>query len=179
MENQYLKLYDLENYLLTDVKDNFHNNGYLNSFEFFCIIIWKANRAKSKIASRLVNNNESLDASIKHLTEQIYLASDNRRKLEILIVEYHFRLPMASAILSILYPELFTIFDFRVCDTFSEFRNIDNLSFNKLWIRYSEYIERVRNYGTINLSLRDKDRLLWGKSFKEQLELDLQTNFIK
>lgn len=50
MQTEYLKYYDLENYILTDVRANFKANGHLNSFDFFCIIIWKANRAKSKIA---------------------------------------------------------------------------------------------------------------------------------
>jgi hypothetical protein len=118
MEAIYLKLYYIENYILSDVKDNFSRNGFLNSFDFFCIIIWKANRAKSNIAKRLLQYNPDLEKSVKDLTSKIYLTKDDEQKLKILLVDYKFRLPMASAILSILYPNKFTIYDIRVCDTF-------------------------------------------------------------
>ena len=177
MEEFQLKLYNTENYILTDVKDFFLQNGYLNTFDFFCIIIWKANRAKSKIAKRLLKFNSNLDESVIELTSKIYLAETEQQKLNVLIVDFGFRLPMASAILSLLYPEKFTIFDIRVCDTFPEYKGIENLKFEKLWIKYSQYILSVRNYGELNVSLRDKDRLLWGKSFQEQLENNIKSNF--
>ena len=180
MEAFYLKLYYLENYILSDVKDNFSKNGFLNSFDFFCIIIWKANRAKSKIAKRLLEYNpdiHDIEKSVKDLTSKIYLAKDDEQKLKILLVDYKFRLPMASAILSILYPNKFTIYDIRVCDAFPNYKGIDNLTFEKLWVNYTKYIKDVRQYGTLNISLRDKDRLLWGKSFHEQLINDLKVNF--
>ncbi len=177
MEEFQLKLYNTENYILTDVKDFFLQNGYLNTFDFFCIVIWKANRAKSKIAKRLLKFNSNLDESVIELTSKIYLAETEQQKLNVLIVDFGFRLPMASAILSLLYPEKFTIFDIRVCDTFPEYKGIENLKFEKLWIKYSQYILSVRNYGELNVSLRDKDRLLWGKSFQEQLENNIKSNF--
>jgi hypothetical protein len=164
---------------LTDVKDYFSKSGFLNSFDFFCIIIWKANRAKSKIANRLLTINPDLDEGVKDLTNEIYKANDNKEKLKILIEDFGFRLPMASAILSLLYPDHFTIYDIRVCDTFPNYKGLDNLIFEKLWVGYQNYIEDVKNYDTQNLSLRDKDRLLWGKSFYEQLNSDLKTKFKK
>ena len=179
MEEFQLKLYDIENYILTDVKSFFLKNGHINIFDFFCIIIWKANRAKSKIANRLLKNYNSLDESIKDLTSKIYLAKTEKDKLQVLIVEFGFRLPTASAILSLLYPEHFTIYDIRVCDTFKEYKGIDNLTFENLWTKYCEYIKSVKEYGNLEISLRDKDRLLWGKSFQEQLENNIKSNFKK
>ena len=177
MEELQLKLYNTENYILTDVKDFFLQNGYLNTFDFFCIIIWKANRAKSKIANRLLNFNSNLDESVKELTTKIYQAETEKQKLNVLIVDFGFRLPMASAILSLLYPEKFTIFDIRVCDTFPEYKGIENLKFENLWSKYCQYIQSVRNYGKLKVSLRNKDRILWGKSFQEQLENNIKSNF--
>lgn len=179
METDYLKFYDLEKYILTDVKDNFSKDGFLNSFDFFCIIIWKANRAKSKIANRLLTFNPDLNEGVKNLTNKIHKATEDKEKLKILIKDFGFRLPMASAILSLLYPDQFTIYDIRVCDTFPNYKGLDDLIFEKLWVGYRNYIEDVKNYGTQNLSLRDKDRLLWGKSFYEQLNSDLKTKFKK
>jgi hypothetical protein len=59
----------------------------------------------------------------------------------------------------------------------TNYKGIDNLTFKKLWVNYTKYINDVRQYGTLNISLRDKDRLLWGKSFYEQLINDLKVNF--
>jgi hypothetical protein len=180
MMTQYIKYYDLENYILTDVRDNFQNNGYLTAFEFFCIIIWKANRAKTKIAQRLLKYNPDLEQSVKDLTGKIFSASDDKERLKVLIVDYKFRLPMSSAILSLLYPRNFTVYDIRVCDSLKSFKGLDNVTnFEKLWLSYKGYISNVKEYEPQNLSLRDKDRFLWGKSFYEQLNNDLINRFQK
>ena len=176
---EFLKFYDLENYILTEVKSNFLKNKSLDSFDFFCIIIWKANRAKSKIAKRLLNYGPNLNQAVHDLTSKIYELKNDKDKLKILLEEYKFRLPMASAILSLLYPGNFTIYDVRVCDTLEKYKGLGNLKFEKLWEEYCEYIDCVRNYGTQNLSLKDKDRLLWGKSFYDQLHSDIESNFSK
>jgi hypothetical protein len=147
------------------------------SLDFFCTIIWKANRAKSRIANRPLKFNPNLNEGIKDLTNKTYQAKEDKGKLKILLVNYGFRLPMASAILSLLYPKNFTVYNIRVCDTFPNYEGIHNLTFEKLWTGYSNYIDNVRNYGNLNLSLRDKDRLLWGKSFCERLNSDLKTEF--
>jgi hypothetical protein len=167
----YIKYYDLENYVLTDVRDNFDRDGQLTAFDFFCIVVWKANRAKTKIAQRLIKYNPDIEQSVKELTGKIFSAADDKQKLKVLIDDYEFRLPMSSAILSLLYPDNFTIYDVRVCD------NITN--FEKLWLGYKDYIDSVKKYEPQNLSLRDKDRFLWGKSFFEQLNNDLKNKFQK
>jgi hypothetical protein len=180
MTEHYIKYYDLENYILTDVKEGFHSNGYLNAFDFFCIIIWKANRAKTRISQRLLKHNSDLEASIEDLTRKIFIAGDDKEKLRVLIEEYKFRLPMSSAILAILYPENFTVYDIRVCDTLTNFKDLDNTTnFEKKWSGYQSYVREVQNYEPKNLSLRDKDRFLWGKSFYEQLSTDINNKFEK
>jgi len=100
--------------------------------------------------------------------------------MKVLIEEFGFRLPMSSAILSLLYPDIFTVYDFRVCEIITEFKGLDNtLNFEKLWLGYTKYIDSVKKHEPENLSLRDKDRFLWGKSFYEQLNNDLKMNFKK
>lgn len=47
----------------------------------------------------------------------------------------------------------------------------------KIWDVYKKYIEAVKNKTPENLSLREKDRYLWGKSFYGQFKKDLKTNF--
>ena len=54
MTNDYLQYYDLESYLFDTVSQRFHKEGRLNAFDLFSIIVWKAERAKSRLAHRLI-----------------------------------------------------------------------------------------------------------------------------
>ncbi len=71
----YLKLYDLEKYLFDVVRSNFERDRRLSAFDFFCIIIWKANRAKSKIAKKLLEKDghrrKDLDAIVGDVTKSL------------------------------------------------------------------------------------------------------------
>ncbi|HYX71330.1 MAG TPA: hypothetical protein VE732_01045 [Nitrososphaera sp.] len=70
--NDYLKYFDRERYLFEDVHQRFHAEHSLGAFDFFSIIIWKANRAKSKIALKLLakdpEGRRDLDAICRTLT---------------------------------------------------------------------------------------------------------------
>jgi len=177
----YSKYYDLESYLFNEVSSNFSKRGYLTAEEFFCIIIWKANRAKSKIAKKF-ENGASLDEAIKKLTSSIYQSATNKDKLAVLMNKYGFYLPMASAILSVLYQDEFSVYDIRVCDMLEQkhktrkYHNIKNWVFEKLWAGYEEYLQKTLELSGKS-SYREADKHLWGKSFYEQLEQDLSKNF--
>lgn len=69
----------------------------------------------------------NLEECVSELTKAIYLTESNIGKLEILISQYEFRLPMASAILSLLYPNNFTVCDYKVCNTPSLYKGIDDI----------------------------------------------------
>jgi len=176
----YLKFYDLESYLFNDVKNNFHKNKFLDAFDFFCIIIWKANRAKSKHSSRMLNGKSNLDVVVRELTSEIYNATNDKVRLRTLMNDrWKFLLPTATAILAVLYPEEFTVYDIRVCGQLGAFSDLGNrTNFNSIWEGYEEFRQAVRNIEPKEHSLRDKDRYLWGKSFAEQLENDIKNNFI-
>jgi hypothetical protein len=177
----YEKYSHLESYLLKEVFKNFHEKGYLDTEEFFCIVIWKANRAKSKIAKKLLKNGE-LDYAIKTLTSSIYKSANKKAKLAVLMKDYGFYLPMASAILSVLYKDNFSVYDIRVCDMLREeyktrkYHNIKNWTFDRLWSGYEEYLEKVLELSGKS-SYREADRYLWGKSFYKQLKKDLVAGF--
>ena len=117
----------------------------MTAFDFFCIVIWKANRAKTKIAQRLLKYNPDINQSVKDLTAKIFSATDDRQKLKVLIDDYQFRLPMSSAILSLRYPDNFSVYDVRVCNTLTNLRGLDtNTNFEKLWLGYKDYIDNVK-----------------------------------
>ncbi|MGE3272363.1 MAG: hypothetical protein AB7P40_26680 [Chloroflexota bacterium] len=177
----YLRYYDLESYLFENVRSNFHEHGRLNAFDFFSIVIWKANRSKSRIAARLLAKGfNDLEAAVTTLTSGIAGQQGRKERLYYLWNDWGFRLPMASAILTVLYPDDFTIYDYRVCDQLGDFYDLATRSnFEDVWHGYEQLVARVHAGAPAGLSLRDKDRYLWGKSIATQLEVDLAARFGK
>ena len=178
-EADILRLYDLESYLFDVVGPRFRTNGCLDAFDFFSIVIWKANRAKSRIAKRLLGSGaEGLETAVRELTTHLAGRPQAKDRLRYLWVDRGFRLPMASAILTMLYPEEFTIYDTRVCDSLGGFHSLaDSSDFDCLWDGYVAFLDQVRQAAPEGLSLRDKDRYLWARSFRDQLREDIKREF--
>ena len=181
MTNQeLLNLYNLESYLLETVSPRFHSQGYLNAFDFFCIVIWKANRAKTKIAQRLIKYGSDLDQVVIQMTRELHSQESDKERCRCLSETWGFRLPMASAILTILFPETFTVYDVRVCDMLNRFHNIAEIpNFNRRWEQYQLYVINVQAAVPEVLNLRDKDRVLWAESFATQLTKDIKSVFTR
>lgn len=171
----YLKYYDLESYLFNTVNECFKKQGNLSTFDFFCIIIWKANRSKSHIAAKLLRKGyQELDSAVKALTEALYQQKTDEDKMRVLFDDWKFPLPTASAILTVLYPDEFTVYDTRVCNELNDFHKLKNItSFKNLWKGYEDFRQKIKESEPKKLSLRDKDRYLWGKSFHDQLKDDI------
>jgi len=179
--DKYLKFYNLENYLFCDVSKKFKKQGYIDAFDFFCIIIWKANRAKSKIAKKLKGKYQEkhLKDIVVRLTKEINNTKKSRDKLYLLLEDWNFSLPMASAILTVLYPNEFTVYDIRVCNVLNKFHKLRNkIKTENIIDGYFEYLKHIKNIYP-KLSLRDKDRNLWAKSFYEDLKWDIEKEFKK
>lgn len=176
----YTKYYYLEKYLFNEVKNAFHERGFLTAEEFFCIIIWKANRSKSKIAARMKATCPGLNLQtiVKNLTTNLHNRKTSKERFVYLFDEWGFRLPMLSAILSVLYPNDFSVYDVRVCGMLGKYHNISNKTkTDAIWDDYVKFIESVKKEATNEKTLRDKDRWLWGKSFIEDLKKDINAEF--
>lgn len=177
-----IRYYDLERYLFEDVGRHFAADQSIGAFDFFSIVIWKANRAKSYIARRLLrrdkNGRAELEPIVRDLTASLFDAPDEKARLGILVQEWGFGLPMASAILSVLWPLDFTVYDVRVCEQLGRFAKLGSLSkFEAIWEGYSDYRDSVRLAVPGDLSLREKDRHLWATSMVKQLERDIAAGF--
>jgi hypothetical protein len=178
----YLKLYDKEKYLFEVVQPAFARDNKLTAFDFFYIIIWKANRAKSKVALRLLTKDKlsrrDLDVIVGDLTDSLAKANSDKERMRILFEEWEFQLPMASAILTVLWPRNFTVYDIRVCNELGNHHSVQNKTrFEDLWAGYTAYLEDVRKKEPSILTLRGKDMVLWAKSFERQLKNDITTLF--
>jgi len=172
----YLKYYDLENYLFNEVNKRFHKQRYLEAFDFFCIIIWKANRAKTTMARRLKKYSKDLDKVCRDITEDVY-RSNNKLKT---LLEWGFRLPMASAILTVFYPDDFTVYDIRVCEVLSKYHKLGSSNnISTVLEGYSEFVKDVKKKVPSIENLRDKDRYMWAESFYKQLKRDIENGFEK
>jgi hypothetical protein len=120
----------------------------------------------------------NLEKAVHALTDSIARQKTPRDRLRCLCKEWKFSLSMASAILTVLYPKDFTIYDERVCDALDEFHDLRyRTDFENLWHDYEQFKRRVEEFAPQQLSLRDKDRYLWGKSFYDQLTKDIKQCF--
>jgi len=177
----YLKYFDREHYLFDDVRSRFRVEHSLGAFDFFSIVIWKANRSKSKIARRLLKKEtktkRDLEARCRALTKTLFDADNDKERLRLLIKDWGFALPMASAILAVCLPEKFTVYDYRVRDQLNSFPDLNTRNFEKLWRHYQAYRAAVSKLAPKSLSLREKDRYLYGKSNALQLKNDIRRSF--
>jgi hypothetical protein len=174
------RYYKLEQYLLDVVGPRFRKQGTLSTEDFICIIIWKANRAKTKILEllRKKGGTKNLDAIIQKFTAELWSKQSSKEKLQYLMEEWGFRLPIATAILTILEPEKFTVYDQRVRGIVDYHPDLQVRKWSdSLWSAYENYVAAVQESTPEGLSLRDKDRYLWGKSFYESLMRMLESGF--
>lgn len=173
-----VRFYNLEAYLFEDVSRRFQTEGTIGAFDLFSIIVWKANRAKTRLARRLLAAHGDLEDAARQLSSSLFRAQSPEDRLHILMQEWGFYLPMASAILSVLWPDEFTVYDVRVCDELGDFHWLGNRSKQaSVWQGYQLYLAAVQNAAPHGLSLRDKDRYLWGRAVAKQLEHDLESGF--
>lgn len=166
----YIEYYFIEERFFLEIYKFFHREKYLTPKHFFSIIIWKRNASKVIIKEKL---GKPLGVAIKNLTKKIALAKSKEGRLEILIKQPGFKLAMASAVLTVLYPDDFTVYDYRVRGQL----NYPDITYDRNVINryFEEYVDQVRKKGRKiardpKLSLRDCDRLLWAKSWYEDLE---------
>jgi hypothetical protein len=89
---------------------------------------------------------------------------------------------MASAILTVLWPKQFTVYDVRVCEQlkqagFGDYKQLTHRRPHRIWDGYRAFRAAVCRATPISLSLREKDNYLWGRSAAEQLLRDIEQNF--
>lgn len=159
---KYLDYYYLENYLFGPVKNNFHKNKCLTSEEFLAIIIWKRNASKTKV----IKGVNASGRSIRTITNEIYNTPSRDKKLQLLTEIKHIGPALASAVLTVLYDNEFTVIDYRVENslkfigvkiTGSPDTNADD---------YFAYVDICKKLAKkYNLSLRELDMALWARDF--------------
>lgn len=158
---KYIRYYFLGDYLFKEINRNFHKNKYLTPEEFLAIVIWKRNASKTKVIKGLKAGRKS----VKSITNEVYKAKNREDKLKILCKIKGLGIAISSAILTVLYPDEFTVVDYRAINSLGDLVN------GKPGERLEDYLNYVdvckKEAARHHLSLRDFDRALWGKDFYE------------
>jgi hypothetical protein len=160
-------LYNLEAYLFETVSARFRTEGTLSPYDFFAIVVWKSNRPKTKIKKGLAAAGKSVEG----LMREVHAATTARETAEILLQVPGVGLAMASAILTVCYPDDFTVLDYRSWDS------LQGSAVEGLPAHYPHNVDQYLQYcaacrflaGQAGLSLRDLDRALWAKSWEADL----------
>lgn len=167
----YGKFADLERYLLCEVGPRFRESGIIEPVDLFMLFVWKANRAKTRVRDRLKERaNGNFSDAVAQIAMGLSAAKERKQRLAILMRDWGLRLPMASAVLTVLYPDDFTVYDRRVCSMLSFPYRDWSLFSEECWSEYERYKEAVCGNTPPSLTLRDRDRFLWGKSLRQDAE---------
>ena len=169
--HDYLRYYNLENYLLTEVSASFQKNKTLTPEEFLAIIIWKSERSKTDVLTGLCALGESVQDLMTCVSEACDLD-----KVKILSGVEGMGIPIASAVLTVCYPREFTVVDKRACAALAKLLGMDQKALRKQLggdpagkpEAYLAYVEKCKaESASRGVELRTFDRMLWGMDFYE------------
>jgi hypothetical protein len=157
----------------------FAAHGRITPEELYLILDWKASRARKRHRDRLVDiGHGSFKRATKMLAVDLRRAPDPKQRLKLLMNDkkWSFRLPTASAILAVLCPEEFTVYDTRVCSTLGDFDRLSDRKWStNLWKEYQRFMNAVRKKAPRRLrSFRDCDRWLWGTNKRTEMLAELR-----
>ena len=154
----------------------FAATGRITSEEMYLILAWKAGRARTRQRDRLVSKaGGSFGAAVKSITAGLRATPDPEQRLKLLMNKWGFRLPTASAILAVLYPKEFTVYDVRVCNVLGDFNGLRWRPWSPtLWQEYRRFMQAVRKKAPRRLkSWPDCDRWLWGRDRQKAMLREL------
>jgi thermostable 8-oxoguanine DNA glycosylase len=161
------ELYDLERYLFGKVFRRFQRGQALSACDFFAIVTWKANRAKTRVKKGLLDAGKS----VRQLMKEVSQADSPVDKVEILCNVKGIGIPIASAILSVCYPTRFTVLDYRAWKTLEQ-ASVEGIPEHppRDAQSYLQYCEACRRFADrMGLSLRRLDHALWTRNWEDDL----------
>ncbi|WP_157173631.1 hypothetical protein [Pseudaminobacter salicylatoxidans] len=163
----YRRYANVETNLFPEIADKFQSKGVLDPVDLWAILSWKANRSKTKHRRRMeqIAAAPFLEAAAS-FSSDISKGATPKDRLRAVMDKWDFRLPTATAILTILYPDEFTVYDYRVCGQIGGFHNLRNQTFSDhLWTQYQAFKLAAIEAAPRGLTLREVDHYHWGKSW--------------
>ena len=170
--------YNPETSIFPEIQKGFAETGELDPDGFYLILDWKSPRARTRHLLRLAKLGGGFDAAVKNIAAALTAnANQPEEQLKLLLIEWEFRLPTATAILTVLYPDNFTVYDIRVCNALGKFHQLGNAKWSsEHWAQYQCFVKAVQAAPPpeLGLCLRDCDRWLWGKDKRKTLQDELE-----
>lgn len=117
--------YSPETRMFPAIARSFADTGNFDPMALYVILDWKSARARTKHRSRLARIGGSFNAAANEIAAELHAAAGPEQRLGLLLTKWGFRLPTATAILTVLYPDIFTIYDIRVCNALHAFHGLD------------------------------------------------------
>lgn len=174
----YDKYYDLERYLFDEVGPSFRDKHFLSIEQFFLIVAWKNPKFGIRRISQLREEN-----AVREITEKIFSAGSPHERLAVLLKEesgqrrHGIKLATASAVLTVLYPEEYTVYDIRVRKQLRKrglwSEDPDDITDDKDVVDkyFRVYLPKIKLLAQESgLSLRDCDRALWAQDWYEDFK---------
>jgi hypothetical protein len=169
-----IAFYSPETDIFPAIARSFSDTGALDPMSLYLILDWKSPRARTRHRSRLAGICGSFKEAVSQIAADLHAATGPEQRLELLLTKWGFRLPTASAILTVLYPDIFTVYDVRVCNALHAFHQLGTRKWSHdVWKEYQQFISEVKRAAPQELSLRDCDRWLWGQDKRETLRNEL------
>ena len=167
-----LAYYSPEMHLFPALAQSFAETGQLHPEALYLILDWKGPRAKH--LRRLTRIARTFNTAARRIGADLHGAAGPEQRLGVLLTRWDFSLSTASAILAVLYPDTFTMYDIRVCNALGDFGRLGNKKWSaEMWQEYQRYVAAVRSKAPPGLSLRECDRWLWGRDKREAMRAEL------
>jgi len=156
--------FDLDSYLFERVTKRFAQRHTLNAFDFYAIITWKSNRSKTGVQKGM--RRKRLHPT--RLMSKLSALQDDREKMQLLDSVPGIDIAIASAILTVCYPDRFTVLDYRAWETLHAFGKVPQQRIPTGVNGYFNlYLPACLSLASeTKMSLRELDRTLWGWSMR-------------
>lgn len=166
---KYIELYDTENYLFKVIGPSVKKRGFFLFDEFYKICMWKSARQKQ----RYIKNKDSVEKK----TNSAFAEVDERKRMEMLCRLNGVSIPMASALLTIVYPEKYAVIDIRCLEMLKK-KNCDIGKYPSLntWIKYLKIMREWAKEN--NVTPRELDMALFA-THREELDRQDYRNLYK
>jgi hypothetical protein len=177
MANQavnYIEFYDDEKLLFEKVGPGFRRGVDPSVMHLETLLAWKSDRPGDAHWMRLTKIcGPTMEGAVAALCADIRSAEHHEARLKVLIRKWRFALPTAVTILTVFYPEFFTMYDVRT----RRQTNTEDWSQRRftpyLWKHYCEFKDKIVALAPPGVTLRDADRYVMGKDAYEFRETKL------
>lgn len=163
LENKefYLRRYDAETYLFDEVGPKIRQRGYATFEEFFLIGMWKTVRAKPLY----IKNVDIVETTTKEALSQ----KEEKEILRVLCTLKGVSVPVASAFLTVIYPDKYAVIDIRCLEMLNELGiPIPSDPTIKNYIKYMEIMRSIAEEN--NVTPRDVDKILFAMHTEKRMK---------